>query len=124
MSYILNAIKRTFSTSASPEQARLAKETVEGMLQSSPVAVFSKSYCPYCMEAKHILKGHGQESRMQVLEIDHDNNGGPIQAYLAERIGQSKVTVPQVYIGGKLIGGCSDLKKLHKDGLLEKLLAA
>lgn len=71
-----------------------------------------------------------------------------IQRYLASRIGAGRVTVPQVsrrpaaiatrlnlpqlmcplslcqiYIKGKLIGGNSDLQALHANGDLAKLLA-
>ncbi|GAA5857245.1 hypothetical protein JCM8547_009395 [Rhodosporidiobolus lusitaniae] len=122
MSGLVSMIRRAFSSgpAASPEAIRSQVES----LVSSPVAVFSKSYCPYCMEAKHILKDHGQGERMQVIELDRDTNGSAIQSYLAEMIGASRVTVPQVYIGGKLIGGCNDLKTLKKEGKLEELLAA
>ncbi|GAA5832237.1 hypothetical protein JCM11251_004288 [Rhodosporidiobolus azoricus] len=125
MSFIVNSIRRAFSSSSSPENVAKAKETVETMIQSpNAIAVFSKSYCPYCTEAKHILKGAGQEGRMQVIELDREMHGSAIQAYLAEKQGASKVTVPQIYINGRNIGGCSDLKQLRSSGKLDGLLAA
>ncbi|GAA5887486.1 hypothetical protein JCM6882_001425 [Rhodosporidiobolus microsporus] len=123
MSFIVNSIRRAFSSSSSPENVALARETVETMVQS-PIAVFSKSYCPYCAEAKHILKKAGQEPRMQVIELDREMHGSAIQAYLAEKAGASKVTVPQIFINGQNIGGCSDLKALRASGKLDSLLAA
>ncbi|GAA6012628.1 hypothetical protein JCM11491_005459 [Sporobolomyces phaffii] len=116
---------RSFFTSAQTSSAdlQLAKETVESVISGTPVAVFSKSYCPYCTEAKRILSSHGQDGRTKVLELDHEKQGTAIQQYLAERAGVSKVTVPQIFINGKIVGGCSDLKKLQSAGQLDSLLS-
>ncbi|GAA5923120.1 glutaredoxin [Sporobolomyces koalae] len=116
---------RTLFTSAQTSTAdlQLAKETVESIISGTPVAVFSKSYCPYCSEAKRILSSHGQDARTKILELDHEQQGSAIQQYLAERAGVSKVTVPQIFINGKIVGGCSDLKKLQSQGQLDALLA-
>ncbi|GAA5980211.1 hypothetical protein JCM10908_001576 [Rhodotorula pacifica] len=120
----LSRYARSFFSSApiSQEQAQAAKDTVEGLVRS-PIAVFSKSYCPYCTEAKSILGSLGAGPRMKVIELDREALGGPIQQYLAEKAGASRVTVPQIYIKGQNIGGCSDLKKLQRDGKLSELLA-
>ncbi|GAA5830721.1 hypothetical protein JCM5353_004099 [Sporobolomyces roseus] len=128
MSGILTGAKGLFrsffsSSATNPADLQIAKETVESIIGGSQVAVFSKSYCPYCTEAKRILSSHGQDARTKVLELDHENQGTAIQQYLAERAGVSKVTVPQIFINGKTIGGCSDLKKLQSQGQLDKLLA-
>ncbi|GEM06339.1 glutaredoxin 3 [Rhodotorula toruloides] len=57
---------------------------------------------------------------VEVLELNHEQNGSAIQQYLAERVGAARVTV---YIKGKPVGGCSDLKKLQAEGKLSSLLA-
>ncbi|GAA5980295.1 hypothetical protein JCM11641_005533 [Rhodosporidiobolus odoratus] len=121
MSFLSTIRRAFFSTAPTQEQAELAKQSVESLIKS-PVAVFSKSYCPYCTEAKSVLQELGQEGRMQVLELNHHDQGSAIQSYLAERHGVSKVTVPQIYIKGQKIGGCSDLVKLKSQGKLEELL--
>ncbi|KWU45447.1 hypothetical protein RHOSPDRAFT_33068 [Rhodotorula sp. JG-1b] len=115
----LTRYARSLFTSApiSQEQAQAAKETVESLV-GSPIAVFSKSYCPYCTEAKSILGSHGVASRMKVIELDREALGGPIQQYLAEKAGATKI-----YIKGQNIGGCSDLKKLQQQGKLKDMLA-
>ncbi|BGP53020.1 hypothetical protein JCM8202_004104 [Rhodotorula sphaerocarpa] len=120
----LTRYARSFFTSApvSQEQAQAARDTAEGLIRS-PIAVFSKSYCPYCTEAKSILSSLGQTPRMKVLELDREALGGPVQQYLAEKAGASRVTVPQIYIKGENIGGCSELKKLQREGKLEQLLS-
>ncbi|GAA5870186.1 hypothetical protein JCM3774_002615 [Rhodotorula dairenensis] len=120
----LSRYARSFFSSApvSQEQTQAAKDTVEALVRS-PIAVFSKSYCPYCTEAKGILGDLGAGSRMKVIELDREALGDSIQKYLAEKAGASRVTVPQIYISGQPIGGCSDLKKLRQTGKLQDLLA-
>ncbi|KDE09699.1 hypothetical protein MVLG_00102 [Microbotryum lychnidis-dioicae p1A1 Lamole] len=101
-----------------------AKSTVEDLISSAPIAIFSKSYCPHCVNAKSLLANLGQKGNTKSIELDQENNGVAIQRYLAERNHVSRVTVPQIYIKGQLIGGCSDLRSLHSGGKLEPLLKA
>ncbi|ORY80199.1 thioredoxin-like protein [Leucosporidium creatinivorum] len=122
MNYIRSLISNTFHTPTSEDMAR-AKETVEGMIVQNRVAVFSKSHCPFCMEAKRMLSKLGQDASTKTVELDRTTDGSAMQQHLATRIGASRVTVPQIYIDGKLIGGCSELKALHSAGKLEPLLA-
>lgn len=48
--------------------------------------------------------------------------GQAIQAGLAEKLGKSRVTVPQVFINTQLIGGCDDLQAAEASGKLENLI--
>lgn len=70
--------------------------------------MYSKSYCPYCDKAKNVFKKGGVE--VKVYELDRMITGDAIQKKLKNLSGQS--TVPNIYIGGKHIGGCSDLLAL------------
>ncbi|KAI5474524.1 glutaredoxin 3 [Pseudohyphozyma bogoriensis] len=110
-----------FPPPPSPEDRAAAQSIVDDLIKS-PVAVFSKSYCPYCMKAKHLLSKLGQDDKTKKIELDHHPQGSLIQQLLAERAGVSHVTVPQVFVGGKLIGGNDDLQALHKRGGLEPML--
>nr|GEV55250.1 monothiol glutaredoxin-S10 [Tanacetum cinerariifolium] len=57
-----------------------------------------------------------------VVELDQMGAQGPqLQKVLERLTGQH--TVPNVFIGGKHIGGCTDTAKLHRKGELETLLA-
>ncbi|MCI26151.1 glutaredoxin, partial [Trifolium medium] len=49
-----------------------------------------------------------------------EGDGGEIQAALAEWTGQR--TVPNVFIGGKHIGGCDSVLEKHRAGQLVPLL--
>jgi glutaredoxin 3 len=54
------------------------------------------------------------------LELDQIPEGDAIQSVLSSKIGQR--TVPQVFVGGDLIGGCDDTHKANEDGVLGALL--
>ncbi|KAF1791511.1 Glutaredoxin subgroup [Phytophthora cactorum] len=95
-----------------------AKETVEAKISSTPVVVYSKSYCPYCAKTKTLLTQLG--AKYDVVELDQIAGGSEQQDALEQITGQS--TVPNVFVGGKSIGGNSDVQKLHKAGNLEPLL--
>lgn len=49
-------------------------------------------------------------------------DGDAVQSALQSVSGAS--TVPQVFIGGKFIGGCDDTHSMHKNGQLKTALAA
>ena len=85
------------------------------MSQTPKVTVYSKDYCPYCDRAKAMLKGKGVA--FEAIELqDHPGEF----AKLKERTGL--MTVPQIFIGDKLIGGYSDMADLDRSGELDKLL--
>jgi len=48
------------------------------------------------------------------------DRGGKIRAVLGERTGQK--TLPQVYVGGAHIGGCTDVFDAWRNGSLQKML--
>ena len=57
-----------------------------------------------------------------VVELDQLGAQGPqLQKVLERLTGQH--TVPNVFIGGKHIGGCTDTVKLHHKGELESVLS-
>lgn len=66
--------------------------------------VWSKDYCPYCVNAKKLLdiKGIAYEER-------NISNGIWTKEQLLESVPDAR-TVPQIFIDGKLIGGYDQLK--------------
>ena len=79
------------------------------------VIVYSKDYCPYCDRAKALLKSKGVA--FEAIELqDHPGEFEKLKA----RTGL--MTVPQIFIGEKLIGGFSDMAELDREGELYKLL--
>jgi glutaredoxin len=65
--------------------------------------VWSKDNCPYCDQAKALLKQKGIE--IQERKIGH----GYTREDLLEAVPNAR-TVPQIFIDGNLIGGFTELK--------------
>jgi len=93
-----------------------AKTKAQNIIEENGVAVFSKSYCPYCKATKALLSDLG--AKYYTIELDQVEDGVDIQAALREINGQS--SVPNIYINKKHIGGNSDLQA--KKGDLPELL--
>ncbi len=82
------------------------------------VEIYLKSTCPYCMRAVQLLDSKG------VARDDYNvDMGGPKKAEMVQRT-NGRTTVPQIFIGGRHIGGCDDLLALDRQGKLDELLAA
>jgi len=82
------------------------------------VEIYVKDWCPYCVRAKRLL----DECGVSVVEYSVDL-GGEKKSEMIHRAG-GRTTVPQIFIGGRHIGGCDDLFDLRQSGKLEQLLAA
>lgn len=82
------------------------------------VEIFTKMFCPYCTRAKALLDQKGVDA--EEIAVDR---GGEIKQRMIDRAG-GRTTVPQIFIGGRHIGGCDDLFELERSGKLDALLAA
>lgn len=82
------------------------------------VEIYTKAFCGYCSRAKRLLDSKG----VAVEEYDI-TMGGPKRAEMLERA-NGRVTVPQIFIDGRHVGGCDDLTALDAAGRLDPLLAA
>jgi len=96
-----------------------AKQKVQEIIDENAVAVFSKSYCPYCRASKATLSELG--AKFFTIELDQVDNGQDLQDALMEISGQR--TVPNIFIAKKHIGGNSDLQG-RKSELPELLKSA
>ena len=81
------------------------------------VEIYTKFLCPYCRRAKSLLKAHGAAFEEYDISM-----GGPKRAEMLERSG-GRITVPQIFIDGRHIGGCDDLMELDRRGGLVPLLS-
>lgn len=81
------------------------------------IEIYTKFLCPYCTRAKALLTGKGAAYD----EIDISMGGAP-RAEMLERSG-GRMTVPQIFIDGRHIGGSDDLAALDRAGRLDPLLA-
>ena len=83
-----------------------------------PVKMYSTEWCPYCQQAKGLLKQRGVET-IEDVRIDLDPaQRSEMMALTGRR------TVPQIFIGETWVGGCDDLIALDQKGGLLPLLAA
>ncbi|MGH6783905.1 MAG: glutaredoxin 3 [Sphingomicrobium sp.] len=83
----------------------------------SVVEIYTKHYCPFCWRAMNVLAS----KEVEIVEIPIDGCGQK-RALMIERA-NGRTTVPQIFIRGKHVGGCSELVRLEEDGRLDALLA-
>jgi len=95
-----------------------AKAKAQEIIDNNAVAVFSKSYCPYCKATKSLLSEQG--AKAFIIELDQVDDGAAIQDALQEITNQR--SVPNIFINHKHIGGNSDLqaKKSELPNLLKE----
>ena len=66
--------------------------------------LWSKYFCPYCDQAKALLKSKG-------IQFEEKKIGdGYTKEELLEAVPTAR-TVPQIFIDGELVGGFTELKK-------------
>ncbi|THV82350.1 hypothetical protein D6D27_08408, partial [Aureobasidium pullulans] len=117
---IINFVRSFFTRATSPASMSSAKAKAQNIIDQNGVAVFSKSYCPYCKATKELLSKSG--AKFYALELDQIDDGADIQNALAEMTSQR--SVPNIFINKEHIGGNSDIQALKKDDLKSKLTAA
>ncbi|KAJ6825133.1 monothiol glutaredoxin-S10-like [Iris pallida] len=107
------------SSSSSSFGARL-EDSVKKTVAYNPVVIYSKTWCSYSMKVKSLFESIGVEPL--VIELDQLGAQGPQLQKVLERL-TGQFTVPNVFIGGKHIGGCTDTVKLYHKGELSILLS-
>lgn len=81
-----------------------------------PVEIYTTPFCPYCHDAKALLK----KKNVAFTEIDVSRDRELRRAMTARANGRT--TVPQIFIGATHVGGCDDLYALDGAGGLDPLL--
>ena len=74
-------------------------------IQKQSITIFSKPDCPFCKKAKALLNSKGL--KFDTLDVGDDVSLSTLKAV------SDSVTVPQIFIDGKLIGGSDELDKLY-----------
>lgn len=83
------------------------------------VIIYTVDYCPYCRKAELLLNQKDINYKKIDITKDEEEHRKKLGEYYDI---QGKVTVPQIIIGGKRIGGFDVLEKLENSGELDKLL--
>ena len=80
------------------------------------VEIYTTPYCPFCIDAKALLK----KKNVDFTEIDVSRDRD-LRIKMVQRA-NGRHTVPQIFIGATHVGGCDDLYELDGDGKLDPLL--
>ncbi|MGB5871507.1 MAG: glutaredoxin 3 [Albidovulum sp.] len=81
------------------------------------VEIYTTPFCPYCVAAKRLLAKKG----VSFEETDVSRDSG-LRQKMTVRAGGRR-TVPQIFIGGKHVGGSDELHDLDHARKLDAMLA-
>jgi cysteine synthase A len=90
-----------------------------------PVVMFALEWCEFCWSLRRLFAAY----RVPFRSVDLDSaayqagdRGGKIRAALSARTGMP--TIPQVFVGGELVGGCTDVIEAVRAGTFQARLRA
>jgi cysteine synthase A len=104
------------------EAARFVTEAIED--RDLPVVMFAFEWCEFCWSVRKMFGQTGIPFRsidLDSAEYQKDDWGGKVRTALEARF--STKTIPQIFVGGEHIGGCTETFDAFKEGRLEELLA-
>ena len=100
-----------------------AARFVTQVIGDEPVVMFALEWCEFCWSVRKLFARAGIAYRsidLDSVEYQKGDLGGRIRAVLANRTGAK--TIPQIFIGGEHIGGCTDILDAWRDGSLRRRL--
>ncbi|WP_340117631.1 pyridoxal-phosphate dependent enzyme [Pelagibius sp. 7325] len=90
-----------------------------------PVIMFALEWCEFCWSVRKLFARLGIKYRsidIDSVPLQRDDMGGRVRAALSARTGIR--TIPQVFVGGTFVGGCTETFDAYRSGKLQKLLIA
>ena len=81
------------------------------------VLMYCTAACPFCQAAERLLREKGVAIDKVRVDLEPERRAEMVQKSGGRR------TVPQIWIGGRHVGGCDDLYALDAAGRLDPLLA-
>jgi len=91
--------------------------------REQPVVMFALEWCEFCWAVRKMFASHGIGYRsvdLDSVEYQKDDRGGRIRTALTTRT--SMTTIPQIFVGGEFVGGCTDVFDAYKASRLQALL--
>jgi glutaredoxin 3 len=82
----------------------------------SAIEIYTTRFCPFCVRAKQLLSSKG----LDFNEVPVDGNSQLRQAMTKKAHGAH--TVPQIWVNGTHVGGCTELIAADRSGELDHLL--
>lgn len=93
---------------------------VENLIAEEPVLLFALEWCEFCWATRKLFKAHNIPYRsidLDSVAMQKDDWGGRVRRAVGVRA--RATTIPQVFIGGELIGGNSDVFDAVRSGALQ-----
>jgi cysteine synthase A len=90
---------------------------------SQPVVIFALEWCEFCWSVRKMFAKARIDYRsvdLDSLKFQQDDWGGKIRAALTARTEMK--TIPQIFVGGQLVGGCSEVFDAYRAGGLQTML--
>jgi cysteine synthase A len=118
------AAKSTGSVAAPAVSAEMEAFVAQVLAdREQPLVMFALEWCEFCWSLRKLFAQCGIPYRSVDLDstaYQRDDRGGQIRAVLTARTGSK--TIPQVFVGGEYIGGCTETLDAFKEGRLQDLL--
>jgi cysteine synthase A len=102
-----------------------AEAFVTDVVRDEAVVMFALEWCEFCWAARKLFGKLSIAYRsvdIDSVALQQGDMGTKVRAVLKERTGAP--TIPQIYIGGTHIGGCTDLFDAMRSGRMQQLLDA
>ena len=91
--------------------------------KGEPVVVFALEWCEFCWSVKKLFKKLEIPYRsvdLDSVEFQEGQRGRAIRDVLQAQT--SFETIPQIFIGGEFVGGCTDIFDGWNEGQVQRLL--
>jgi cysteine synthase A len=112
------------ATALEPAPDEEAERFVARTIAEAPVVMFALEWCEFCWAVRKFFAALAIPYRSVDLDsVAYQRNdlGGRFRKVLAAHTGQR--TIPQIFIGGEHVGGCTDTFDAYRAGRLKALLA-
>ncbi|MEO6171906.1 MAG: pyridoxal-phosphate dependent enzyme, partial [Arenimonas sp.] len=110
-----------------PEPSPEIRDFVEKIVADTeqPVVLFALEWCEFCWSLRKLFAAAGISYRAVDLDsttYQREDRGGQIRAVLRDKTGS--ITIPQVFLDGQFVGGCTETMEAYAQGQLLKYQTA
>ncbi|MDJ0751553.1 MAG: cysteine synthase A [Woeseiaceae bacterium] len=97
-----------------------AAQYIEDVIENEPVVMFALEWCEFCWSLRKLFDALGVNYKsvdIDSVEYQENNRGVKIREALGKRV--DSPTIPQVFIAGEHVGGCTDVIESFESGTLQ-----
>jgi cysteine synthase A len=98
---------------------------VDNVIKQESVVMFALEWCEFCWAVRKLFNAMGvnyYSVDLDSVAYQKDNLGGKVRQVLKQKL--NSPTIPQIFIGGKLVGGASEVFDAFQSGALLATLDA